>query len=77
MTRRNRDDWLDDDEFPDDRDIDDFGDDSPGDYDSLTVGLVPTIRPPFWTRKRIFVALLLLLLALGLILTRFLLYLSR
>ncbi|MBZ0289336.1 MAG: hypothetical protein K8I30_17075 [Anaerolineae bacterium] len=47
MTRRNRDGWLDDDEYPDDRDVDDFGDESPGDYDPLTIGRVPTIRPSF------------------------------
>jgi hypothetical protein len=41
---KRRDDWLDDNEYPDDRDIDDLGDDSPGDYDPLTIGRVPSIR---------------------------------
>jgi hypothetical protein len=67
-----RDDWLDENEYPDERDIDDLGDDSPGDYDPLTVGRVPTIRPQFWTRTRIFIAVILLLILLAYLLPRLL-----
>lgn len=45
--------WLNDDEYPDERDMEAFGDDSPVDYDPLTIGYVGDSRPPFWTPKRI------------------------
>jgi hypothetical protein len=54
---RRRDDWLDDDEYPDDRDIEDFGEDSPVDYHPLTMGYVGGKRPRFWTSGRILIAL--------------------
>ena len=39
MTSRNRrDDWLDDDEYPSDDDVEHFGEDSPLDYDPLSIG---------------------------------------
>jgi hypothetical protein len=71
-TRSRHDDWLDEDEYPDDRDVDDLGDDSPYDYDPLSIGRVPGLRQPFWTRTRILVALLLGLLLLGFTLPRLL-----
>ncbi|MEO8608364.1 MAG: hypothetical protein ABI690_10800 [Chloroflexota bacterium] len=74
---KRRDDWLDESEYPDDRDIDDLGDDSPGDYDPLTIGRIPTIRMPFWTRTRIVAALILLLIVIGFLVTRMLPVLNR
>jgi hypothetical protein len=47
------DEFLDDNEYPDDKDIDEFGHDSPLDYDPLTIGYIGDSRPPFWTRKRV------------------------
>jgi hypothetical protein len=74
---KRRDEWLDENEYPDDRDIDDLGDDSPGDYDPLTIGRVPTVHVPFWTRTRVFIAVILLLIVLGFLLTRVLPFLNR
>ncbi|MDZ4770150.1 MAG: hypothetical protein SGJ24_13555 [Chloroflexota bacterium] len=48
-----RDDWIDEDEYPDDADVEQFGESSPPDNDPLTIGTVGSIRPPFWTRGRI------------------------
>lgn len=39
-----RDDWIDDDEYPDARDTRDMGDDSPTDYDPLTVGRIEGVN---------------------------------
>lgn len=58
MTKR-RDDWIDVDEYPDERDVDDFGDDSPVDYDRRTLGRVGDMRQPFWTRTRVFIVIVL------------------
>ena len=66
MSKR-RDDWIDESEYPDERDMDDLGEDSPVDYDRLTMGRVGNMRQPFWTRTRIFVALFWGLLILGVI----------
>lgn len=44
--------WLDDKEYPDEQDIAEFGDDAPPDYDPLTIGYVGDSRPAFWTRRR-------------------------
>ena len=58
MTSRNRrDDWLDDDEYPSDDDVEHFGEDSPLDYDPLSIGYYGE-RPSFWTRSRIIVAVI-------------------
>jgi len=54
-------DWLDADEYPDDKDIEDFGDDSPIDYDPLTIGYVGDSRPSFWTKRRIIVLIVVLI----------------
>lgn len=75
-TRSRRDDWLDEDEYPDDRDVDDLGDDSPYDNDPLSIGRVPGLHPPFWTRTRLLVALLLGLMLLVFVLPRLLPLLS-
>lgn len=67
---RRRDDWLDDDEYPDDRDVDELGDDSPYDDDPLTIGRVRGITPPFWTQTRIAAAIILAILVIGYLLSR-------
>jgi hypothetical protein len=46
------DDWINDEEYPDDKDIEAFGDDSPPDDDPLTIGYVGDLRPSFWTTRR-------------------------
>lgn len=56
-----RDDWIDPDEYPDDADIEAFGDDSPPDDDPLTIGYVGDLRPPFWTTGRIVILIVALL----------------
>ncbi len=76
-SRRRRDDWIDDDEYPDDKDIDDFGEDSPIDYDRLTMGRVGKLRDPFWTRNRIILALIALILLLSFALAEILPLLNR
>ena len=58
MSKR-RADGIDNDEYPDDRDVEDFGEDSPVDYDRRTLGRVGTMRQPFWTRTRIIAVILL------------------
>jgi hypothetical protein len=65
-----RDDWLDADEYPDDRDIDDLGDNSSPDWDPLTIGRVKNIPVTFWTRTRIFIVIVLLILLSGFVLTQ-------
>lgn len=51
------DDWLNENEYPDEKDIEAFGDDSPPDDDPLTIGYVGDYRPPFWTPQRIGLAI--------------------
>lgn len=51
-------DWLSDDEYPDEADIEAFGDDSQPDYDPLTIGYLGESPPPFWTNRRISVLVL-------------------
>jgi hypothetical protein len=67
MTKR-RDDWIDDDEYPDERDVEQFGDDSPTDYDPLTIGRVPGVNPPFWTRGKFILLVIVLLVVAALLL---------
>lgn len=45
--------WLNENEYPDEKDIEEFGDDSPVDYDPLTIGYIGDSRPSFWTAKRV------------------------
>ncbi|MDQ7027643.1 MAG: hypothetical protein Q9P44_19030 [Anaerolineae bacterium] len=55
------DDWIDDDEYPDDEDIEAFGYDSPPDNDPLTIGYVDDSRPAFWTTRRIVLLIVILI----------------
>ncbi len=66
MTKR-LDNWIDEDEYPDDRDVDEFGDDSPVDYDPRTIGRVGD-RPPFWTRGKILLLVVVLVIVAALLL---------
>lgn len=74
MTKR-LDNWIDEDEYPDDRDVDDFGDDSPVDYDPRTIGYLGD-RPSFWTRRRILLLIVVALILLALLLPAILAVLS-
>ena len=76
-TRNRREEWLDEDEYPDDRDVDQFGDDSPYDNDALGIGHVSSLHTSFWTRTRIQVVFLFGLLLLVFILPRLLPLLNR
>lgn len=67
MSKR-RADWIDEDEYPDDRDVEDFGEDSPVDYDRRTIGRVGNMRQPFWTRTRIFIVIILAIMVFSFIL---------
>jgi hypothetical protein len=55
-------DWLTPNDYPDDRDIDAFGDDSPWDNDPLTIGYVRKRKNRFWTPRRIGIAIVALIL---------------
>jgi len=73
MSPRNRlDDWIDEDEYPDDRDVAEFGDDSPSDNHPLTIGHVPGIRSHFWTIRRIILLIIVLLIVAALLLPQLL-----
>lgn len=47
VTVRQDDVWLEDKDYPDEKDIEEFGYDSPPDYDPLTIGYIGDNRPPF------------------------------
>jgi len=64
----NDDDWIDESEYPDERDMDDFGDDSPADYDPLTLGYIGDERPTFWTPRNLLILLVVLVLVGALVL---------
>lgn len=66
-SRRRRDDWIDDDEYPDDEDVEDFGENSPSDYDPLTIGYYGK-RPSFWSPKRIAILVFVIILLAALLL---------
>ncbi len=53
--------WLNENEYPDEKDIEEFGDDSPVDYDPLTIGYIGDSRPSFWTAKRVVILLIAIL----------------
>jgi hypothetical protein len=72
-----RDDWIDEDEYPDERDIEDFGDYSPYDDDPLTIGYPRGQRPKFWTPTRILIAAVFILLILSFLLVELAPLLSR
>ena len=61
-SRKRRDDWLSKDEYPDEADMDRFGDDSPGDYDPRTIWRVRGVNTSFWTRTRIVIAVVVFIL---------------
>ncbi len=52
------DDWIDEDEYPDDHDIKTLGDDAPFDNDPLTIGYLRNKRRRFWTTGRILLLIL-------------------
>jgi hypothetical protein len=62
------DDWIDDSEYPDDKDIAAFGDDSPPDDDPRTIGYVGESRRQFWTPVRIAILVVVLILVFALLL---------
>lgn len=65
---KRRDDWIDEDEYPSDGDVEEFGDDSPTDYHPLTIGRVPGVNPPFWTRGKVVLLVIVLLVVASLLL---------
>jgi hypothetical protein len=52
------DDWIREDEYPDEADMEAFGDDSPPDDSPLTIGYVGDLNSNPWTARRIFLLLL-------------------
>ncbi|MEO8393120.1 MAG: hypothetical protein ABI700_09010 [Chloroflexota bacterium] len=62
------DDWIDEDEYPDDRDVEEFGDESPVDYDPRTIGYVGWRRRGFWTTGRIILSIICLLIVAAILL---------
>jgi hypothetical protein len=65
-----REDWIDEDEFPDDRDVRDFGDDGRAEYDLLTIGTIKGVNTGIksWSRRRIIIAACALILLIVLLL---------
>lgn len=59
---RDEDVWFNENEYPDDEDIAEFGDDASVDYDPLTIGYLGDVRPRFWTAGRIALLTVVLLL---------------
>ena len=68
MPQNRLDDWIDEDEYPDDRDVADFGDDSPSDDHPLTIGRVPGIRSSRWTLGRVLLVVVALLIVAAMLL---------
>lgn len=68
MPRNRLDDWIDEDEYPDDKDVEDFGDESPVDYHPRTIGYLGRKRPGFWTTRRIVLLVIGLLIVAALLL---------
>lgn len=66
-SRKRHDDWIDDDEYPDDGDVEEFGEGSPPDFDPLTIGYVGK-RPSFWTPKRLVLLVVVLIVVAALLL---------
>lgn len=54
--KRHDDDWLDEEDYPSERDIEELGDYSPSDNDPLTIGYVgdQNRRRGFWTKRRLY-----------------------
>lgn len=63
-----RDNWIDEDEYPDDKDIDAFGDYSEYDDDPRTIGYVGHQREGFWTKGRIFLLIIVAILVISMVL---------
>lgn len=61
-------DWLDENEFPSDEDIAEFGDNAPPDDDPLTIGYVEGYHQPFWTVRRIISLMIVLIIVAALVL---------
>jgi hypothetical protein len=63
--------WLDENDYPDEKDMDEFGDDVPPDFEPQTIGFVGNWRPRFWTPRRLVIlivgGILISLLVLGMI----------
>jgi hypothetical protein len=69
MSPSRRDDWIDDDEYPDEKDIADLGDESPYDNDPSTIGWVKGYHQQrFWTPARIALAVIVVLIVASLVL---------
>ncbi len=62
-----RKDFIEDDEYSDDKDLDEFGYESPHDDDYLTIGYLGDNRPRFWTPKRIGILIIVLILIIALL----------
>lgn len=77
MSYNRHDDWIDDDEYPDERDMRALGDRSPYDDDPLTIGYIPGRQTPVWTRRRIIIAVVAGLILLSLVLVELLPLLNR
>lgn len=63
-------DWIDEDEYPDERDVRDFGDDGRADYDPITIGHIKGVNTgsKSWSRRRIIIAACALILLIVLLL---------
>jgi hypothetical protein len=48
--------------------VEQFGENSPIDYDRLTTGFIPKVTAPFWTRTRIIIAVIAIILILAFLL---------
>ncbi len=65
------DEFLSENEFPTERDVEKFGDESPWDNDALTIGMVGKRKKSkrgFWTRQRIMMALIMLVIIAAIVL---------
>jgi hypothetical protein len=71
------DDWIEDDEYPDERDIADLGEDSPRDDDPLTIGYVGKRRRQRWSARRIAVTVIVVILLLSFIAAEMVILLNR
>ncbi|MEM9953849.1 MAG: hypothetical protein AAF846_19725 [Chloroflexota bacterium] len=69
---RHHDVWLEDKDYPDEKDIEEFGYDSPPDYDPLTIGYIGDNRPPLWSTRRVVFLIFTLLIVSALFLPFFL-----
>ncbi len=60
--------WLDDDEYPSEDDMEEFGDYSPRDDHPLTIGNLGYNQPPTWTPRRLLLAAIALLIVAAMLL---------